>query len=215
MISNIERTINTHTEKALSSTPDTPQGPCPRCNEDVDSYKLHERRPRNFRYIIDYLVKIIESVLLRWDCPVCGKSFSDYPPFAIPYKRYCADNINEISLDYLCDLDGVSYRRVVDSIVYEGNEGAAQGMTLSHSTVWRWIDYLSTLKHVKDSAITYLNLDFCNWNQEFLLPICPTKYRSLKRKYQLQEAKILLQAGKLVRKLFKRSIFPRYGTNYC
>ena len=215
MISKIERTINTHTEKALSSSPDTPQGPCPRCEEDVESYKLHERRPRDFRCIVDHLVKIIESILLRWDCPVCGKSFTDYPPFAMPYKRYCADNISDISSEYLCDQDGISYRKIVYTIIYEGNEGADQGKSLSHTTVWHWVGYLSTLRQVKHSAVAQLKFYPGTWMPELLLSICPTKYRSLKRKYQLQHAGVLLQAGKLVKKLFKKNIFPRYGTNYC
>lgn len=50
----------------------------------------------------------MRSVLTRWKFLVCHKAFTDYPDFALPYKRYVRQDLCQLSGRYVFD-DSVSY----------------------------------------------------------------------------------------------------------
>jgi transposase-like protein len=68
----------------------TPEGlpPCPICELEPLFFKLHAYRERRFLLIIEMLVKSIFCTLVRFRCTGCGKTFTQYPDFAIPHKHY-------------------------------------------------------------------------------------------------------------------------------
>ena len=87
MVSVIEARIGQHSHSVASGDICRPEGPCPQCHAVPRWFKVHERSTRSFRFIVESVVHTIASVLLRWKCPVCGKTFTDYSDFAWPYKR--------------------------------------------------------------------------------------------------------------------------------
>ena len=83
----------------------TKQAPhfCPKCESSHDDFKLHERRDRLFYVIIDSFVHTVESFLGRWKCSLCRATFTVYPKYALPYKRYVRDVCISLSEDYVRD----------------------------------------------------------------------------------------------------------------
>ena len=101
MKSKIEETIKNHTDSILSGIFSQPEGPCPKCLEKPNFFKLHECKKRNFRYICDSFIYTVLSLLTRWKCPICKRTFTDYPSFALPFKRYVMIDIERLTNDYI------------------------------------------------------------------------------------------------------------------
>jgi len=57
---------------------------CPRCSVDSSFFKIHAYRERRFLIIVEMLINAAFCTLIRFRCPGCGKTFTDYPDFAIP-----------------------------------------------------------------------------------------------------------------------------------
>ncbi|MFH1267847.1 MAG: hypothetical protein ABIK89_19190 [Planctomycetota bacterium] len=78
--------------------------------------------------------------LLRFKCPACGRTFTDYPPFAVPYKRYTTPSILDRAGRFFQGC-GVSYRKGMwvgrQRIVYAPHDGREDLRQLSHTTLWR------------------------------------------------------------------------------
>ena len=62
--------------------------------------------------ISDRSVETIACTLVRWRCPVCRRTFTEYPFFATPHKRYLRPQMMSRALQYVED-DAVSYRKGV------------------------------------------------------------------------------------------------------
>jgi len=92
----------------------TPDGlpPCPRCFLDSAYFKAHAYRERRFLIIIDMFVQAVYCSFVRSRCPGCGKTFTDYPAFAIPHKHYTQQSITGFSASYL-DADDMTYQLTV------------------------------------------------------------------------------------------------------
>jgi transposase-like protein len=123
----------------------TPEGlpPCPICQLEPLFFKLHAYRERRFLLIIEMLVKSIFCTLVRFRCTGCGKTFTQYPDFAIPHKHYTRQSIENFSAAYVND-DQKTYKTAVmtdDGMPwYEDNRQA-----LSASTIYHWITALARL----------------------------------------------------------------------
>ncbi len=169
----IEELIQKYTDSITEGSFRMPTGYCRNCLRKPVSYKLHECRKRYFRFVVEDIVKVLISFLLRWKCPICKSTFTDYPPFIIPYKRFILADISRFSQAYL-ENEKVSYRDTIrhngSDIGYENNSTGFCDRFLSHSTVWRFIIYMNKIHPAsKDDVIP-------NYS------ICSTKYRSPKRK---------------------------------
>lgn len=92
----IEIAIQQHTDAIISGKISSPEGCRPRCFTQPNSFKLHECRKRYFRYTIGCFVEVILTLLARWRCSECGKTFTAYPSFASPHKRYILDDIQRL-----------------------------------------------------------------------------------------------------------------------
>ena len=213
MVKDIEERIKDHHVKVLSTNPDVPEGPCVKCLQQPDFFTLHDGRQRSFRFILLDIVRVAITILLRWKCPLCKGTFTDYPPFAIPYKRFVRDDIEGLSARYV-ERDKETYRCVVrpekTAIGYE-HDGERQ---FEHSTVWKWLSWHGTQE--KRSAET---LEWIRYHSpshgifRALTPIAPKKYRSERRKKVLERARLLLLAARAYLDLFQSKTFPRLETN--
>ncbi len=82
---------------------------CPKCNVNVKNIKLHERRKRLFLVVAEHFIKKVWSLLGRWKCLCCNSTFTYYPQFAIPYKRYVKENIMSLCREYVEDDRSTTY----------------------------------------------------------------------------------------------------------
>lgn len=222
MLSQIKQIIKAHTEKAQSSDPDKPQGPCPRCLAKNSCFKLHERRFRFFRFVVESFVQTVESFLLQWKCPLCKRTFTDYPEFAEPHKQYVKSTIKQFSAEYLQEgKEKKSYRGVVTAansqpLYYKEDDITPNDMALSHTSVWNWIGSLGlaesrapTPAGTPGESRTFDWLWLCK-----AIPVAPHKYRSVERLHLLQKAKLLLKVTAELKDYLFFSNFQRFETGF-
>ena len=127
---------------------------CPHCKRAPEStlfFRRHALRHRKFLVIEGRYIRAVEGLLARWRCPFCRQTFTEYPPFALPYKRYAVPQIAPRALEYVED-DGVSYRKaVLDTYLpifhwFDATDGPdAYGdhePVLAHTTLYHWVSAL-------------------------------------------------------------------------
>lgn len=187
---------------------------CPKCKSIHRVFTLHERRHRLFHVIIDSLVHTIESFLGRWKCSVCKMTFTLYPEYALPYKRYVKDHCFSFSRAYLED-DTETYRSVSSAIGYTTRTQEIDDRMLAGSTVWRWLSFFGSLKNTLRNAFDLIRQasgDSRVFRQ--IAPIYPRKYQSNARKTLLQHALQLFTAAVAYHRLFGSSFFPDLATKH-
>ena len=125
----------------------TKQGPrfCPKCESSHDDFKLHERRNRLFYVIIDSFVHTVESFLGRWKCCLCRATFTLYPKYTLPYKRYVRDVCISLGKDYVTN-DAATYLDVSSFIGYTTQMQKTDERKLAGTTVWRWLSFFGSPK---------------------------------------------------------------------
>ena len=190
---------------------------CPVCEGVPDEFKAHERRRRWFYVIVEAFVERLVSLLIRWKCPLCGKTFIQYPPFALPYKRYVRQAVEALAEKYVCE-ESCTYRDVVKV------RGGAIGYALPHddeiderqfvpSTVWRWLSFLGEMKETLRKAHGLIKAKApSSVLFRRTAAITSRKYRTIRRENTLRGALRLMYAGQEYRRLFGRSIFPELAT---
>jgi hypothetical protein len=178
--------------------------------------------------VVGRLIVKVLSMLVRMKCPQCGKTFTDYPSFALPYKRFVKSQIMERSLQYLqnrtmtyqqatCELvlsraNGRSPPREPLPVFYpEPYQAKATSKGLASSTVHRWITTLGSLKETLQAAMSLL-LDKDADIHRQAVDIATRKYRSVERKILLQNTLKLFHAEAAYRGFFGCSIFPHLAT---
>lgn len=216
MVSAAGRIIQQHTDSVISGKIVTPQGPCPRCCEQTQIFIRHERRVRFFRYIVGNFVRVIKSLLVRWRCPICGKTFTDYPPFALPHKRYVLMDVERLSREYV-EGEQQTYCKVVShddaSIGYWQGDGKPVHHFLERSTPWRWISFLGSMIKTLNQALHLISQkDPQSPIFREVFPVYPCKHRSLQRKNILHNTRRLLRACQEFQRLFGHKIFPHLAT---
>lgn len=216
----IETAIQQHTDIIISGKISSPEGCCPRCFTQPKFFKLHECRKRYFRYTVGCFVKVILTLLARWRCSECGKTFTVYPSFALPHKRYVLVDIQRLSNKYLEDEQQTFNTAVTyngSSIGYEEKDGENVDHFLAPSTLWRWIQGLrttnSSLKeynHIREHKIQQ-SLISCGLKRLF-----SKRYRGLYLPMLLQNTSVLSYAGQKLRHIFTHIVFPHFATVfYC
>lgn len=190
---------------------------CEFCNGSLSSLKLHEARFRVFYYIVDCYVYRKESWLGRWKCTACKKTFTYYPEYCLPYKRYVKADILKYCCIYLNNAK-ISYRSVVKEgsfvIVHKAAEQTKQ-CELSGTSIWRWQSFLSILSKVEQKGLQLIRekSSECQIFRE-VYTMSKLKYRTLKRKNQLFQALKLLKVEEVFKKIFSTTIFPKFATLY-
>jgi hypothetical protein len=127
---------------------------CPHCNRAPEStlfFRRHGLRQREFLVIEGRYVHAVEGLLARWRCPFCRLTFTEYPSFALPHKRYAVPQIAPKALDYV-EENGVSYRKaVLDNCLpifhwlgpaHDSGVCVDREPTLAHTTLYHWVSAL-------------------------------------------------------------------------
>lgn len=191
---------------------------CPRCGVASESFKQHEKRKRIFFVVVEQIVRTVLGLLVRWKCPGCNKTATDYPDFALPYKRYTLPTIHGFSQVYVQN-PFASYRRLVDGcpLKYESDSHADphREPVMEHSTIHRWISTLGSYYRIVQNATdlmvqadptTGLCRDLAG------LKIFPGKYKSPARKQALLTCAQLMKILPVYRSMFQVCIFPKLAT---
>lgn len=195
----VEQMINEHNAKVKSVIIECSCSQCPKCHECCNGFKRHDIYERRVCFIMDGFIKTVIVWLKRWKCPLCKRTFVDYPCFLLPYKHYTVADIQELSLRYL-SYDEQTYRSAVTdeglTIGYSENDGEINEQQLVPSTLWRWLSSIAKLCFATAQTAT------------FSLVIPASKYRSKERKQVLQQARAALEPDKKLNSV----IFPYFAT---
>jgi hypothetical protein len=190
----IQKVIQQYTDSIISGRIPGPQGSCPICLTHPRVFKLHECRKRSFRYIVGNMVKDIITLLPRWKCTECGKTFTVYPSFAIPHKRYVWTDIRRLTRRYIED-ESQTYCTTVTHqdapIGYQEEDNKNVDRFLDPSTVWRWISWLGNVKVFRIAGPTINKADNAQHGPRGYeaLSIPSPKYRSPHRRAILYRVK--------------------------
>ena len=168
--------------------------------------------------IVDQTIEKEKGLLLRWKCPGCNRTATDYPKFALPYKRYTLPTILAFSQAYV-EEPRVSYRQLVDTcpLPYRLQPGSDTDREpeLAHSSIHRWITTLGGYCGiVKEATSLMLQADpttaLCRDLAGLL--ISPGKYLSPARKQILFTCLHLVSLIPAYQSMFGASIFPKLAT---
>ena len=192
---------------------------CPRCGW-AGGFKYHARRRRKFLVIVERFVRQIVSCLTRWRCPQCGGTFTVYPSFAVPRKQYVQPVMLECSRQYI-ENDDANYRRASTvrgmGIHYEAEKpGTIDDRRLSHTTLHRWIGWLSKLRKTVRHALILIRAKSPTFGiYRRYVPVPVYKHRRIGRRQELQECWRLWAVETEFQALFETSVFtglaPRCG----
>lgn len=187
---------------------------CPKCGSSHSDFKCHECRHRLFYVVIKSLVHTVESFLGRWKCSLCRATFTAYPEYALPYKRYVKDFCVSLGNDYVQN-DAATYLSVIKSTEYKTETTNENPRTLERSTVWRWLSFFGSLKNTLHNAFEIIRQSAPNSTVfRRMSPIHPKKYRSEERKSILEWAFQLFTAEAEFQGILGHSFFPDLATRY-
>ncbi len=112
MITQVREKIKKYLEKInIFSYPEAGEQ-CKKCGNTNVEFKLHDCRERKVRIIEDVFVKIERVVLVRYKCSFCKGTFTVYPDFILPHRRYATDSMIERSEKYL-EKEDMSYEKSI------------------------------------------------------------------------------------------------------
>lgn len=138
-------------------TPDN-LSPCPRCRVGSEFFKIHAYCERRFLIIIEMLIKAAYCSLVRFRCPGCGKTFTDYPDFAIPHKHYTRPTFTGFSTSYV-ESENMTYQQAVmvdNSAPGYPESDSTDAPTLAPTTIHRWITTLGCFTQTCRTALILL-----------------------------------------------------------
>lgn len=171
----IKEQIKQHEDAVCQSISKRYAGCCPRCSHR-EKFCRHDIRRRTF-YVDDECGEpiAVQTWLVRWRCCNCDARFTDYPPFAIPYKRHVKQAIYEMA-EKVCRDHSSTYR-------------STAGDRAAPSSAWRWLTWLSDLWEQGNECLKFI----INSNPNSILhrsaySVNPRKHRSKKRASILERA---------------------------
>jgi hypothetical protein len=162
------------------------------------------------------MVQTVLSVLVRFKCPQCGKTFTYYPDFALPYKRYTRQTVTHFSKIYVQDPD-VTYQRA--TMVDGSAPGYPDGeQVLSPSTIHRFISSFSRFMPGTPKALDLIVQEspasaLCRDGAPLTVPA--KKYRSTARKEILLKCLKFFAVESLFHRTFHHSIFTELAIPYA
>jgi hypothetical protein len=188
------------------------------------SFAQHDCARRKFRLRVydptldEIVVEIIESWRVRFRCRHCLKVFTEYPPFALPHKRFVKQDVLGKALEYLSAEKKPKCRATYRETVWERRFPLSyakdqEGRQVRHSTVWRWLSWLGSLEDLRQRATQLIfqkdpqaNL---HWKPH---PIADHKVRSEERRKTLEQAAMTLAVVHAFYHLFGISLFTHLET---
>jgi len=186
---------------------------CPRCSVDSSFFKIHAYRERRFIIIVQMLIQAAYCSLVRFKCPGCAKTFTNYPDFAIPHKHYTQPTIMGFAGTYLQD-ENITYQQAV--MFHGGVPGYPQrDVTLAPTTIHRWITSLARLTNTCRTALILLleQKPVSSIYRDLARIIIPQrKYKTKQRKKQLINCQQLIIIEAVFQAPIKTYIFTRLAT---
>ncbi len=181
---------------------------CPRCYSKQVTFKQHDCRSRELRYFVNFFVKTFLLNLYRWKCSICKTTFTFYPDFLLPYKRFITPSIQLLCQKYI-KMGEASYREIAhpQGSQYTYNNSSQE---FSHVSIWNWIKGLSVYeKYAYKAAQLLLRVIPDGYIHRDIIPINPNKYQSDHRRQYLEKTELVIRVVEyLDRHNIKRSIFP-------
>ena len=182
---------------------------CIRCQLDSSYFKLHCYRERLFFILVEMVINRVGCTLVRFRCPGCNKTYTHYPSFAIPCKRYTRQSIMAFSQQYV-EADDMKYEHSVmmdhEAVVYP------DGKSIAPSTIHRWISTLSGYVNTTRKALScILQAATMSCIHRILAQVTAAdrKYRSKQRKQQLIRCRQLETIEMHFIEIFGISIFTK------
>jgi hypothetical protein len=188
---------------------------CPCCQGQPVRFKQHGVRNRLFLVFADWVVRRVWSYLTRWKCPLCKRTFTLYPDFALPFKRYSLAFIQARCAAYVEDGARTYREGVKEEGVAISYEDADSGMVLWPSTLWRWVSSLGGFSETVRQALHLIKQKDPStdvFRELGGLRIRAGKYRGEERKIVLQRCRELLTADRVHVRLLSASVFPDLAT---
>ena len=99
----VREIIEEYTRDILDGNFGPPDCACDNCGQREGIFKLHECRKRLLRFAAEAVVETVATLLPRWKCLPCGATFTQYPPFVAPHKRFVLADIVLLCRKYLED----------------------------------------------------------------------------------------------------------------
>lgn len=207
---------------------------CPRCGCPADGpafFRCHETRARRFLVVVRDLVYTILSVITRWKCRQCQRTFTWYPAFAVPHKRYVLGVILE-RCQACVEGDERSYRKGVQDggkplfheqpqgqqITADSTEEDKANETvpaLAHTTLYRWVSTLGAWAHTLRRACELIKQrrpGTLLFRQLADFRVAAGKFRSQARRRLLHACRSLCVTEAVYEDVFGVSIFPHLAT---
>lgn len=182
---------------------------CPCCFSEQATFKQHDSRARELRYVVTFWVKTFLLTLFRWKCSVCNATFTVYPRFLLPYKRFITPSMLSLCQNYL-RVGEASYRDIAypgkSQYAYENN-GSRE---LSHVSVWNWFKGLLPFAQNAHKTIQLLfrAVPDSSIHRE-VIPVNSRKYQSEERQICLEQVELVIRvAGALGKSRINVSHFP-------
>jgi hypothetical protein len=187
------------------------------------SFTKHDCAGREFRVRVfdpqldEFVVEVIPSWRVRFRCSHCHAGFTECPPFALPYKRFVKQELLAKAQNYLAQQQAdepTTYRESIrEQRVPLSCANDQNGRQLSPVTLWRWLSWLASLKHLVQRA-TQLVLQK-DPRANLHRPCCPVplaKVRSPERRRTLEQATLTLHAADVLYQCFGVSLITQMGT---
>jgi hypothetical protein len=184
---------------------------CPRCAGQPARFKQRGVRERLFLVFAEAVVRRVWSYLTRWTCPLCKCTFTFYPDFALPFKRYLLPFMRARCGAYVED----DVRTYLEGVQEQGrpisHEDADGGVELWPSTLWRWVTALGGFPETVRQALNLIKQKDPS-TKVFRalgdLRIRAGKFRSKTRRLVLQRCRELEIAEQVYARLFSVCVFP-------
>lgn len=187
---------------------------CPQCGGVPDRFLPNGVRKRLFLVFAEVVCRVW-SHLTRWRCPLCRQTFTLYPDFALPFKRYPAPFVLERCAGYASDAARTYREGVREEGMPISHADADAGTELSASTLWRWVGTLGGLSEAEPwllELIKQKDPSTLLFRALAGVRIRAGKYRSEGRRELLAGCwRLALVAAEHVR-LFAVSVFTEFGT---
>lgn len=167
--------------------------------------------------LAEIVVEVLESWRVRFRCRHCRKTFTEYPPFALPHKRFVKQEVLAKALKYLSAERTPKCRATYREAVWEGRGPLSyatwEERQVSHSTVWRWLSWLGSLKDLMQLATQLIFQKDPQANLHWKLhPIADHKVRSEGRRRTLEQAAMMLDIVDTFYLVLGISLFTHLGT---
>ncbi len=188
------------------------------------SFAKHDCARRKFRLRVydatldEIVVEIVDSWRARFRCRHCLKVFTEYPPFALPHKRFVKQDVLAKAVEYLSAEKTPKCRATYREAVLERRVPLSyaadqEGHQVSHSSVWRWLSWLGSLKDIRERAMQLIfqkdpQADL-HWKPH---PIAAHKVRSEARRKMLEQAAMTLDMVNVFYHLFAINPFTHLET---